>query len=719
MRMKGVAGRVATERHNCPTLLTDARSTAMICHGNRLRRCGAIALLASCSTLLQAQEPPAAPRRPVTDRYPGLTVVDPYRWMEQDGSRELSTWLTAQDRHLTSLLDRMPGRAALAARVATHVRPDDGPRRMRRGGDRLFYLRKSRDDAPATLRWFAMSSGEETAITTAQGVARHDPAPGGAWLAITAAESAPVRVIDVARGTVADSLPRGARFSAWLPDGRSIAYQQGRQIMIHQVGAPRTADRSLLSAGIAGTPRWAVDDAVTIRQTADGTLAALLIARDDAIRSVHLVALDGAARPRGRWHRVTDTTMTVGDAQWHGQTLYALVDGAVLAISTSDAGLRRDTVATSTQLLVQSMAVAADGLYLLDATGGLAALHRWNATARMLERVALPLEGSGRALYADAEQPGVVLPIDRWLGDGGWYRLTPAQQTRLRLTSPLPEGLDAYIVERHTVTSTDGTAVPLTMIRRRDLLPSTVRATWVMAYGADGIAMTPLYQSLGAALRPFLDDGGVYVVAHVRGGGEYGEGWHNAGRERRKPNGYRDLIAAGEWLIARQWATAATLVVEGASGGGATVGMAALMRPELFRVALTHVPDANTLRLHATPDGPYMLEEWGNIKRASGVQALNAMDLLQHARSAGPYPAWFASTGLLDTSVPPWMPAKLVAQLQYTSKGARPVVLRVHPEDGHVPRPAPAMAQTVDALSFVYWQLGRAEFQPTGVAGAR
>lgn len=674
-----------------------------------LRAGRAVLVSLTCASLAAAQ--PIAPRRPVIDRYPSTTITDAYRWMERNGAQEFADWLTAQDAFTTRELARLPGRSALATRVRAEVRPDDAPRRVRRGGQRLFYLKRDADSLAPTLRWYDLETHIEQPIPLSAPIARHDPSPDGELLAVTLAEHQRTHLLSTRDGRVVDSLPNGASLAGWAPDGRALFYVQVESgtpvVRSHSVGDSRAPDRLVLRAGRGGAPRWRNSDAVIWDIAASGAVA-LRILRDESVIALYSrPALGNASTPA--WQRVASPRNEVTDAAWHAGRLFMLGrDG----LTRFDPATRRtDTVRSADGRALLSIEAAHDALYLLDGTAAQATLWRWRADSERLDSVPLPIAGSGRSLFASHASAGVVLPIDRWLGDGGWYLVSPSATSRLSLTAE-SRRLDRFLVEQRMVRSHDGTFVPMTIVRRRDLAPDSVRMTWLMAYGAYGIAMTPLYQSLNAALIPFLEDGGVYAVAHVRGGGEFGKRWHDDGRAANKPNGYRDLIACAEALIAARLAKAASLVIEGSSGGGATVGMAAMTRPELFRVVVTNVPDANTLRLHATPDGPYMREEWGDIRTRAGTSALAAMDVTHHVRGDVVYPAWMATTGLLDESVPPWQPAKLIATLQARRALARPTLLRVFPEEGHVFRPAAQIEQVIDMLSFAWWQTGARAFQP-------
>jgi prolyl oligopeptidase len=237
-----------------------------------------------------------------------------------------------------------------------------------------------------------------------------------------------------------------------------------------------------------------------------------------------------------------------------------------------------------------------------------------------------------------------------------------------------------------------------------------------MGYGSYSIAMQPRFLAGQLAL---LEDGGVYAVCHVRGGGEFGEEWHRAGYKATKPNSWRDLIDCAQWLQARGYGSPATTAIEGASAGGIAVGMALVERPDLFRVAFSEVGDSNALRAEYETDGDANALEYGSAKTPEGFRALLAMDALSHVKDGAAYPAALFTTGLNDPRVAPWQPGKMVARLQKATSGAaggngRPVLLLVDTDAGHGQGSTKLQRdrQLADQLAFLYWQTGKAGYQP-------
>jgi prolyl oligopeptidase len=236
---------------------------------------------------------------------------------------------------------------------------------------------------------------------------------------------------------------------------------------------------------------------------------------------------------------------------------------------------------------------------------------------------------------------------------------------------------------------------------------------WLTGYGAYGIAIAP---ALAARRLALLEDGGVYAVCHVRGGGEFGEEWHQAGMKATKPNTFHDLIDCAQYLQAHGYGSSQTTAIEGGSAGGITVGMALVERPDLFRVVFSEVGDSNALRAEFETDGEANSKEYGSVKTEGGFRALLAMDALSHVKDGTAYPAVLLSTGLNDPRVAPWQPGKMAARLQAASSSGRPVLLLVDVDAGHGIGSTKAQRdrEIADQLAFLYWQIGRPGYQRAG-----
>jgi prolyl oligopeptidase len=259
--------------------------------------------------------------------------------------------------------------------------------------------------------------------------------------------------------------------------------------------------------------------------------------------------------------------------------------------------------------------------------------------------------------------------------------------------------------------SADGTMVPLSIVSKKGLALDGSHPTYLVGYGAYGITYDPYFSPTELA---WLERGGVLAIAHVRGGGEYGEDWHRGGMLATKPHTVDDFIACGEYLIEHKYTSARRLSGEGTSAGGVTIGGAITRRPDLFGAALIRVGDSNSLRSETMESGPANIPEFGTVKTEEGFKALWAMDAYQHVKDRTPYPGVMLTTGSNDPRVAPWQAAKMTARLQAATSSGRPILLRVDYDAGHGLGSTKTQRdeERADEDAFLFWQLGVPEFQP-------
>ncbi len=232
-----------------------------------------------------------------------------------------------------------------------------------------------------------------------------------------------------------------------------------------------------------------------------------------------------------------------------------------------------------------------------------------------------------------------------------------------------------------------------------------------MGYGSYGISYDPAF---AATFLPWLDRGGIYAIAHVRGGGEGGQAWHDAGKIATKQNTITDFIACAETLIARHDTDRAHLAGEGTSAGGILIGGAITQRPDLFRAALIRVGATNTIREELTAGGPANIPEFGTVKDARQFPSMLAMDAYNHVRRGVAYPAVLLTGGADDPRVTVWIPAKMTAKLQAATASKRPVLFRVEFDAGHGIGSTRQQTddERADEFAFLLWQFGEPAYQP-------
>ena len=255
--------------------------------------------------------------------------------------------------------------------------------------------------------------------------------------------------------------------------------------------------------------------------------------------------------------------------------------------------------------------------------------------------------------------------------------------------------------------------IPLSIVHRKDVKLDGANPTLLYAYGSYGISSSP---SFSAPRLAWFEHGGVFAVAHVRGGGENGEEWHAAGKDANKINTVNDFIDCAQWLIDQRYTSPAKLGGRGGSAGGITMGGAIARAPQLFAAILDEIPVSDQLRIEFSANGPPNIPEFGSVQTQAGFQNLYATSPVQHVVPGGKYPAVMVTTGANDPRVDPWQAAKMAATLQADTTSGRPILLRVDYAGGHGligATKSQGAELGADEYSFLLWNMGVAGFAPS------
>jgi prolyl oligopeptidase len=304
-----------------------------------------------------------------------------------------------------------------------------------------------------------------------------------------------------------------------------------------------------------------------------------------------------------------------------------------------------------------------------------------------------------------------LFSMETWLHPPVELRYDPkaARVSDTGLLPPPTIDTSAFEAKEVEARSADGTMIPLSIIHRKGLVLDGSHPTWLSGYGSYGAVFDPNFQPRRIA---WLERGGIYAAAHVRGGGEFGEEWHLAGMKKNKMKTIDDFIACAQYLIERKYTAPQRLGGEGSSAGGVTIGRALTQRPDLFGAALIRVGFSDMARIEETPVGPGNAREFGSVSIAAEFKDLYAMSPYHHVRRGTSYPAVLVTASAKDARVPLWQPAKMAARLQAATTSGKPVLLRVANEAGHGISTGTAVSQTnaevADCYTFLLWQLGSA-----------
>ena len=682
---------------------------------------------------------------PVTETIHGVKVSDPYRWLENGDSAEVRSWTAQQNRLLRQSLDAVPSRKGLLDRLwALHgIGALGAPVPKGKGrAARYFYTRREGQQNQPVLYLRQGLRGADRVLLDVNALAADGtqaldwwyPSEDGRLLAYgvsaSGSEVSTLRVRDVDTGQDRpDVIPWTRACSlAWLPSGRGFYYtrypapgslpagqeQYQRRVFFHRLGTDPSQDRMIFGEGL-GPSAW-----TSVMLSPDGRWLGIEVS-DGAART-ELFLID--SKKRG-----TPSPIPVVTGRPAIFNLVDMLDDRLYVVSNEDAPRYRlfqvDPRKPKRDNWKQVIAEGKDTLESVAAVGGkLAALYLKDASSRVrvfsragkLEReIKLPGLGTVTGLHGRHQArelffgftsfltPTAVMRHD--LGAGRGWRRGDLRSSVVwqKLASPIDP--DAFSVEQVRYPSKDGTLIPMFLVARKGLVRDSRAPTLLYGYGGFNVNITP---SFAAAVGPFIEQGGVYAVANLRGGGEYGETWHRAGMLGNKQNVFDDFIAAAEFLIREKITSRNRLAISGRSNGGLLVAAAITQRPDLFHAAICGVPITDMLRYHLFRIARLWIPEYGTAEDPEQFKFLYAYSPYHHVRDGVSYPATLIFTAESDTRVDPLHARKFAARLQAAQGGPGPILLRMEDHAGHgAGKPlSKSIEQYADEMAFIFGQLG-------------
>ena len=361
----------------------------------------------------------------------------------------------------------------------------------------------------------------------------------------------------------------------------------------------------------------------------------------------------------------------------------------------------------------QALTLTAARLYITYVNGGPSELRVFDHRGSSRGTVPLPDVTAIDDVVALADRD-VLIAVGSFTRPDAVFRYSPGtgRVTETQLLTTSPAGFDDAEVTRAFATAADGTRIPMTIIRRKDTQADGTAPGLLTGYGGYGIVVSPSF--LGAAGRLWLDHGGVYVVANIRGGGEYGEDWHRAGNLTHKQTVFDDFTAVANYLIDQHIVAPARLALEGGSNGGLLMGAMITQHPAMARAIVSEVGIYDMLRVELDPNGLFNTTEFGTVTDPDQFKALYAYSPYHHVVDHTPYPAVLMMTGENDGRVNPMQSRKMTARLQAATSSGRPVLLQSRADAGHGIGSSRDVTidETTDSLAFLFDQLGMAAVVP-------
>ncbi|TSA00582.1 MAG: S9 family peptidase [Rhodocyclaceae bacterium] len=684
---------------------------------------------------------PVAAKQHVVDRYHGVAVSDDYQWLERTGDAAVTDWVAQENRLTRERLDAFPARTIVAERAkALFASTSNDHYGLIESGGKLFaFKRQPPKQQPllVTLDSASQPTGERVVLDpnlmSAKGRLTIDffqPSPDGSKVAVSLSENGSedgtLHIFKTATGKdLGDRVPRvayptGGGSVAWNADGSGVYYTRYpapgerpeadlhffQQVYFHSLGTPASQDHHELGKEF---PRIAETRLAT---SDDGKYILARVANGDGGDYAFYL------KTKGKWRKLAGFEDQVKQARF-GQDGYLYLRslkkaprGKIVRLALANPILKQaQLIVAEDEGSIEQFALAGTQLFVSQLVGGPSQLKIVNTVTLKATSVALP-PVSGVADLLRHGQGQVLARLASYLAPPAWYRIGAAGEvtkTALAVTSAA-DFSDVEVVREFAIAK-DGTKIPLNILRRKGTPLDGNNPTLLTAYGGYGISLKPAF-SLPA--RMWLDQGGVFVIANLRGGGEYGEAWHKAGNLTRKQTVFDDFIATAEHLVARRYTSAQRLAIQGGSNGGLLMGAALTQRQALFRAVVSSVGIYDMLRIELDPNGAFNITEFGTVKNKAQFEALYGYSPYHHVKDGTAYPSILMVTGDHDGRVNPAQSRKMIARLQAANPQGKPILLRTSASSGHGIGTALSdrIAEVTDAFCFLFEETGTTVKQP-------
>jgi prolyl oligopeptidase len=713
------------------------------------------AVLASLvfAVFAHAAPPIDTPRQPVVQTYHNVVVQDDYQWLESATNPAVRDWTAKQNAISQAYFERLPWCQLIAEQLRQSAEESSAfYSSMVRCGGWMFALRfKPPLQQPVLVRFpsadrlFPRQTILDLNVVNTNGTASLDwfvPSWDGKLVAASVSEGGSedgqVHFYQCETGRQLPDIIARAQFAtgggsaAWAVDGSGIFYTRYphpgersetdlrfyQQIYFHKLGASQEQDSYEIGREF---PRIAEID-LTMRE--DGRWLLARVANGDGGEFAFWLR----DSQNGRWSPIASFKDQMKQAAFgRDNAVYLLStkntpNGHILRLPVGSASLSAaEVVVPTSKAIIEKYAPCRNGLYVADLLGGPSQVRFFRAGSTRFERVPIPPISSASGLRC-WEGDTLFFYSQSYTDPGGLLAYEPgAKQTRFtalrEISAVNGEDLEAT---REFATSADGTKVPVNIVRRKGTKLDGSNPVLLHGYGGYGISQKPGF--VAGWLRFWFDAGGVYAVANLRGGGEFGEEWHRAGKLLNKQNVFDDFIACAEHLIKRKYTRPAKLAVMGASNGGLLMGAFLTQRPDLARAVVSEVGLYDMLRIELDANGEFNTTEFGSVKDPAQFKALYTYSPYHAVKNHTAYPAVLLWAGENDTRVNPAQSRKMTARLQAATSSPYPILLRTSSTGGHGATGfSAAIMETAEDFAFLIDQLGIAcevRPQPLPVASA-
>ncbi len=693
-----------------------------------------LALLGLQSDTPRGGHPPSTRAGDVKESFGNIEIADPYRWLEEQTAPETRAWIDEQNKYSEAFLRAFPGRDAIQRRVTELLKIDTIGVPQERGGRYFFTKRLADQDLPVLyvrkgaggkdevlLDPHPLSADHRTSITLL------DVTEDGNLIAYGVRQGGEdevtVKFLDVStRKELADVLPRARYSGVALKNDRSGVFfsrqeKEGPRVFFHAMGGDVSKDEKLFGDG------YGPEKGIGVGLSDDNRYLLINVWHGSAATKTEVYVRDLAAG--GPIVPIVNDIEARFSPDIAGDTLYLQTNwqapnGRVLAVDLKNPARDKwKEVVPAGSASIQGVSTIGGRLFVRYLENVLPRIRIFDAQGKPRGEISFPSVGSASGLRGEWGKNEAFFTFSSFVTPTTIYRYDVAKGTReVWAKENVPIAGDRFEVKQVRYASKDGTQIPMFIVHRKGLRLDGSSPALLTGYGGFNLSETPAF-SARAAL--WVENGGVYALPNLRGGGEFGEEWHKAGMLEKKQNVFDDFIGAAQWLISSGYTSASRLAISGGSNGGLLVGAALTQHPDLFAAVVCSYPLLDMVRYQKFLVAGYWVPEYGSGDNPEQFPFLYAYSPYHHVKAGTKYPAVLFITGDSDTRVAPLHARKMAALLQASTGSDRPILLHYDTKAGHSGGATPVtkrIEDLSDELSFLFAETG-AKLQPAEKPPAR
>lgn len=665
--------------------------------------------------------PPATKTDNVVDNYFGTKIADPYRWLEDQNSPQTRAWIKAEDSCTDAALNKLPGRDEISKRLGQLIKVDIAGAPAEFGG-RYFFMKRGADEDLSMIYMRQGLNGADQVLVDPRPLSKdhstsvglEDISEDGKLIAygvrLGGQDQVTVHFLNVdTRKEMADVFPSADYIGLAINHEKNGVYYskmtpQGSRVFFHAMGKPAASDPEIFGKG------YAPSQIIGVGMSEDGRYLLIQVSYGAAGDRVEVYVKN--LETNGPILPIVNDIQASFNPTFGGNTLYMLTNWKaenwrVLAVNLKDPARDnwKEVIPESADRLsdVEAAGGKLIAAYLHNAT---TSLRIFDANGKAAGEIPLPALGTGGVATSRWGSHEMFFDFTSYSYPPAVFRYDLATEKTSTWAQPrVPVESSNFSVKQVWYHSKDGTRVPMFLFYKNGLELDGNNPTLVTGYGGFDLSTTPAFSSFAVM---WAEHGGVWAEANMRGGGEFGKKWHEAGMMEKKQNVFDDFEYAAEWLVQNKYTNSNKLAIEGVSNGGLLMGAALTQRPDLFRAVVCEYPLLDMLRYQNFFVAQFWVPEYGSSENEQQFHYLRAYSPYQNVHKGTKYPAVLFVTGDGDTRVAPLHARKMAALLQASTGSDRPILLMYDTKSGHSGgRPVgQQIAEDTNILSFLFWQLG-------------